>query len=359
MITNQQILDTLYFYHCPCDIFQTINGENFKDYYLIPLNGTTIKKLQARVADFSLTFGQPVTIETAHNALVLRIQNEKRKFYDFFSYLGNIEQRAGQVAIGITPYGSYLQDNLFTMPHLLVSGTTGAGKSNFIHNAIISLADCGGVCFRLIDLKRVELSIYNGCPFMVSDCVTDATQAEQALQFEVLEMENRYKLMEREHVNHYTQLKKPILARVIIIDELADLMLNRETRKSVEQSIVRIAQLGRAAGVHLIVATQRPDTTVITGLIKANIPSRLAFTTASAVDSRVIGVKGAENLTGKGDAIYHAIGKEPERVQAFYFDTHTPQEFINLVKQNQRQRQQPQPQQQPKTRRGFFARLFG
>ena len=350
MITNQQILDTLYFYHCPCDIFQTINGENFKDYYLIPLNGTTIKKLQARVADFSLTFGQPVTIETTHNTLVLRVQNDTRKFYDFFSYLGNITKQAGQIAIGISPYGSYIQDNLFNLPHLLVAGTTGSGKSNFIHNAIISLSNGGGVCFRLIDLKRVELSIYNGCPFMVSDCVTDETKADEALQSEVLEMQNRYKLMEREHVNHYTQLKKPILARVIIIDELADLMLNRETRKSVEQSIVRIAQLGRAAGVHLIVATQRPDTTVITGLIKANIPARLAFTTASAIDSRVIGVTGSNELTGKGDAIYKAIGKDPERLQAFYFETHTPQDFVELVKQNQRQK----PQQKPRTRRGFL-----
>ena len=356
MITNQQIIDTLYFYGCPCEVYQTINGANFKDYYLLPINGTTIKKLQSRVADFSLAIGRNVSIEIEGGALIFRVASENRSFFDFLSYLGNLEKRAGNVSIGITPSGCYLSDNLFTMPHLLVAGATGSGKSVFMHNAIISLSNGGGVCFRLIDLKRVELSIYNGCPFMVSDCITDATQAENALQFEVLEMQNRYKLMEREHVNHYTQLKKPILARVIVIDELADLMLNRDTRKSVENSIVKIAQLGRAAGCHLIVATQRPSADVVTGLIKANIPARVAFTTASAIDSRVIGVKGADALTGRGDGIYLATGKDPQRFQGLYFDSYAPADFVAQVKQNARSKPKPQPK--PKTRRGFFSGLF-
>ena len=233
------------------------------------------------------------------------------------------------------------------MPHLLVAGSTGSGKSVFLHDAIISLSTCGGVCFRLIDLKRVELSIYNGCGFMVSDCVTDAAEAEKALQEEVAEMGARYKLMERQHVNHYTQLKKPVAARVIVIDELADLMLNRTTRKNVELSIVRIAQLGRAAGVHLILATQRPSREVITGLIKANMPAKIAFKTASAIDSRVIGASGAENLSGKGDALFINTGREPQRVQAFYFQTYTPQDFAAGIRQR------------CPAKKGIIKRLFG
>jgi len=354
MITEKaQIQDVLAFYNCPCDVLDSRKAANFTDYFLLPLSGTTINKLQARVTDFSLLIGGAVSIALENGALLLRVANNERNFYDYFSYIGNMERKAGNVAIGINPAGCFVSDNLFTMPHLLAAGMTGAGKSVFIHNAIISLATCGGVCFRLIDLKRVELSIYNGCGFMVSDAVTDATSAAAALLDEVAEMENRYKLMEKYHVNHYSLLPdhKKLLARVIVIDELADLMLNRQARKDAEYSIVRIAQLGRAAGCHLIVATQRPSTNVITGLIKANIPARIAFTTSSAIDSRVIGVKGSENLTGKGDAIYCATGKEPQRVQCLYFDQVTPLDFVRGVLDKQKTRK-PE-------KRGFLKGLFG
>lgn len=334
---KSQIENILDFYKCPCDILGVRKAANFTDYLLQPVNGTTINRLQARVADFSLMIGSAVSIAIENSILLLRVANKTRVFYDYFTYIGNMEKRAGNIALGINPAGVFISDNLFTMPHLLAAGATGSGKSVFIHNAIISLASCGGVCFRMIDLKRVELSIYNGCRFMVSDCVTDAAAAAAALESEVAEMENRYKLMEKQRVNHYTQLKNPILARVIVIDELADLMLNKETRKRVELSIVRIAQLGRAAGCHLILATQRPSRDVITGLIKANIPARVAFTTASAIDSRVIGITGAEKLTGAGDAIYAATGKQPERVQSLYFEKYRPIDFINQVKANQTQ----------------------
>ena len=335
-MNKQQISDILSFYNCPCDIVGTRAGGSFTDYFLIPLSGTTINRLQARAKDFSLLVGSPVTVTTENNALLLRIANKDRTFYDFFSYYGNLEKIAGNIALGIDAGGCYVSDNLFNMPHLLVAGSTGSGKSVFLHNAIISLATCGGVCFRLIDLKRVELSLYNGCRFMVSDCITSAEKAERALHDECLEMDNRYKLMERQKVNHYTQLKKPLLARVIVIDELADLMLNKETRKSVENSIIRIAQLGRAAGVHLILATQRPSREVITGLIKANIPAKIAFTTARAIDSRVIGIQGAENLTGKGDCIFSAVGKEPQRLQSFYFSSYSPADFVRGIPKKKR-----------------------
>ena len=269
--------------------------------------------------------------------------------FNYFSFVPNLERVAGNFAIGINEQGDFVQDNLFRLPHLIITGATGSGKSVFVHDVIISLAINGGCCFRLIDLKRVELSMYNGCSFMVSDTITDAPTAERVLRYEVEEMENRYKLMERYRVRHYTKLPEheKLQARVIVIDELADLMLNRDTRRSVENSVVRLAQLGRAAGVHLVLATQRPSREVLTGLIKANIPAKITFKTASATDSRVIGIKGAEHLQGRGDGLYG--GNEidnPEHIQAFYIFDDDLEQFAEGAR----------PVKQSKM--GFFQRLF-
>ena len=354
MIDNKQIEDILEFYNCPCKVFNCRQGGGFIDYYLNPMKGTTINKVAARVNDFTLAIGQPVSIAFENMTLILRVKDaENNQIYNYFDYINNEHTQAGQISFGINPRGEYIQYNLFKMPHLLVAGATGAGKSVFLHTAIFSLAAGGHSVFTLIDLKRVELSIYRGLHF-VDSLVTDAETAEKQLKFEVAEMESRYKTMEKYHVRNYSELppKEALAARIIIIDELADLMLNKETRKSVENSIVRIAQLGRAAGCHLILATQRPSTDVITGLIKANIPCRLSFMTSSAIDSRVIGCKGAEMLNGRGDALLSIAGKkELERLQALYIDDKTLNNVINEIR-----RTQPP---QKKTRTGFFKRLFG
>ena len=349
---NKQIQDILSFYNCPCEVLTVQNLPMFTDFYLNPINGTTLKKLQSRVDDFALLIGAAVQVVVNNGALVLRVQTGKQATYDFFAYSHNMENKQGNIALGLDPCGAFVSCNLFSLPHLLVGGATGSGKSVFMHNAIVSLAMNGGACFRLIDLKRVELSVYNGCNFVIDKkCITDYNAADSVLQYEVKEMENRYKLMEKYNARNYKQLpqNKALLARVIVIDELADLLLNKATRKSVENSIVRIAQLGRAAGVHLILATQRPSREVITGLIKANIPARLSFKTATAVDSRVIGVNGAELLRGRGDCLY--MGGElstPQRLQAFYISDDHLQRFVNGVKRSQ-----------PQTRRGgLFGRLF-
>lgn len=349
-MTNNNILDMLNFYGCPCELVQSRQAGMFTDYFLNPTNGTTIKKLQARQVDFSFALGCPVSVILDNYNIILRIQNRERPFYNLFDYIHHVtERKNSNILLGLTPTGGGVFDTLDDMPHLLVAGSTGSGKSVFIHNAIICLSQ-SPVCFTMIDLKRVELTIYNGCPFMSRPVVTDARGAVLALQHEVAEMESRYKLMQRQGVRSYKDLRQPVAARVIVIDELADLMLNRETRKEIEYCIVRIAQLGRAAGMHLIVATQRPDTTVITGLIKANIPARLAFRTSSAIDSRVIGVKGAETLTGKGDGLYMSTTyTTPERIQSCFVDDATLQRFADDVRQVSRQA--------PK-RRGFFERLF-
>ena len=249
MIDSAQLEQVLQFYKCPCKVVTTRTGGGFIDYILQPVNGTTLNKIQSRVNDFSLALGQAVSIAFENMTLIFRVTDAGQKTkYDYFSYFCNLEKRAGQLALGINPRGEYVQYNLFDMPHLLVAGATGSGKSVFLHNAIISLLCNGGVSLRLIDLKRVELSAYNGLNQLVSDTITDAERARAVLESEVAEMMARYELMERYNVRNYKDLPadKALNARVIIIDELADLMLNRDTRKSVENSIVRIAQLGRA-----------------------------------------------------------------------------------------------------------------
>ena len=348
---DTKIEDILYFYNCPCEVAGTRQNAVYTDFFLNPINGTTLKRLQSRVSDFSLLIGAAVAIVIENGALILRVQTGKAQTYNFFEYCQNLESVSGSLALGINSNGGFVSSNLFSMPHLLVCGATGSGKSVFIHNCIVSLAMNKGVCFTLIDLKRVELSIYNGCNFVNDRVITDPETAERVLLSEVLEMESRYKLMERYKVRHYTQLppNKQLLARIIVIDELADLLLNKATRKSVENSIVRIAQLGRAAGCHLILATQRPSREVVTGLIKANIPARIAFKTATAIDSRVIGIQGAELLRGRGDCIYHGGDCiEPQRLQGFYISDKDLQTVINQTKQKQA----------PKQRRGFFKSLF-
>lgn len=354
MIALSELENILDFYKCPCKAIGAREGGGFTDYFLQPINGTTINKLQARVNDFCLATGQAVSIAFENMTLIFRVKDaEQQKVYNFFDYSNNLERKAGQLVIGINPRGEYVQYNLFDMPHLLVAGATGSGKSVFLHNAVVSLAINNNISFTLIDLKRVELSIYRGLHF-IDELVTDAARAEYVLRCEVNEMNARYELMERYGARNYKNLppEKALKARVIVIDELADLMLNRETRKSVENSIVRIAQLGRAAGCHLILATQRPSTNVITGLIKANVPCQLAFMTANAIDSRVIGCKGAENLSGRGDGLLNIAGhKELERVQSFYIDDDTLQQFVDGVKSKQ------EPPKQVK--KGFFQRLFG
>lgn len=354
MIEYSTIEDVLQFHKVPCNVITSRTGGGYCDYILNLGQGTTINKLQSRVNELSVAIGKPVSIALENLNVIFRIKSADAAIYNYFDYSNNLKNEAGNIAFGINPRGDYVQYNLFKMPHLLVAGATGSGKSVFLHSAIVSLAINNHVVFRLIDLKRVELSKYNGCGFVEGNTITDAKSADAALLDEVREMESRYTLMERYGVNNYKDLpaEKALKARVIVIDELCDLMLNKDTRRSVENSIVRIAQLGRASGCHLILATQRPSTNVITGLIKANIPCKLAFMTSSAIDSRVIGCKGAENLNGRGDGLLSIAGhKELERIQALYLDDDTLSQFVDGVRHTQPKQKQE--------RSGLFGRLFG
>jgi len=233
-------------------------------------------------------------------------------------------------AVGKDIGGSAIVGNISKMPHMLIAGTTGSGKSVCMNSIIISLlykASPEDIKLIMVDPKMVELGIYNGIPHLLIPVVTDPKKAAGSLQWAVTEMLRRYKLMSDVGVRDLESYNSIALSEeggqklptiVIIIDELADLML--VAAKEVEDSICRIAQMGRAAGMHLIIATQRPSADVITGLMKANIPSRIAFSVASAMESRIIlDTQGAEKLVGKGDMLFAPIGiGKPLRVQGCF-----------------------------------------
>ncbi len=246
------------------------------------------------------------------------------------------------VALGKDIGGNIIVGNIAKMPHVLIAGTTGSGKSVCINSLILSIlykATPDEVRMIMIDPKMVELGIYNGMPHLYVPVVTDPKKAAGALQWSVVEMLKRYRLFSESGVRDlagYNAIQQKhgedtLPQVVIIIDELADLMM--VASKEVEESICRVAQMGRAAGMHLVVATQRPSADVITGLMKANIPSRIAFAVSSALESRIIlDQQGAEKLVGAGDMLYSPIGSKPMRVQGAFVTDEEREEIINFVK---------------------------
>ncbi|MBE6975750.1 MAG: DNA translocase FtsK [Ruminococcaceae bacterium] len=249
-------------------------------------------------------------------------------------------------AVGKDISGNSIVGNIAKLPHMLIAGTTGSGKSVCMNSIIISLlykASPEDVKLIMVDPKMVELGIYNGIPHLLIPVVTDPKKAAGSLQWAVTEMMRRYKTMSDAGVRDLESYNSIVEAEeegsklpqvVVIIDELADLML--VAAKEVEESICRIAQMGRAAGIHLIIATQRPSADVITGLMKANIPSRIAFAVASAMESRIIlDTMGAEKLVGRGDMLYAPIGAgKPLRVQGCFVSDPEVEAVANYVKDN-------------------------
>lgn len=250
-------------------------------------------------------------------------------------------------AVGKDIGGSCIVGNISKLPHMLIAGTTGSGKSVCMNSIIISLlykASPEDVKLIMVDPKMVELGIYNGIPHLLIPVVTDPKKAAGSLQWAVTEMMRRYKSMSDAGVRDLESYNSIIDTQevegtklphvVVIIDELADLML--VAAKEVEESICRIAQMGRAAGIHLIIATQRPSADVITGLMKANIPSRIAFAVASAMESRIIlDTPGAEKLVGRGDMLFAPIGAgKPLRVQGCFVSDEEVEAVASYVKNN-------------------------
>ena len=249
-------------------------------------------------------------------------------------------------AVGKDISGKNIVGNISKLPHVLIAGTTGSGKSVCTNSLIVSMlykSTPEEVRFIMVDPKMVELAPYNGIPHLLIPVVTDPKKAAGALQWAVYEMMKRYKMFSEHNVKDLASYNKvaetdetlkKLPSVVVVIDELADLML--VAAKEVEESICRVAQMGRAAGMHLVIATQRPSADVITGLMKANIPSRIAFAVASAMESRIIlDTAGAEKLVGRGDMLYAPLGEgKPKRVQGCFISSEEIERVVNFVKEN-------------------------
>lgn len=309
--------------------------------------GVTLKKLSNRADDIALTLGvNAVSIApvTGKNGVVgVEVPNAKPSAVPLRDVLESRDFLYGPLttfALGRGIDGAVIMGDLAELPHVLIAGTTGSGKSVCLNALIVSLlykAAPEEMRFIMIDPKRVELAPYNGIKSLELPVVTDPAQAVSALQGAAVEMDTRYKAFEgcgvKELADYNRKAKTPVPRLVVVIDELSDLMMT--AGKAVEESIVRIAQMGRAAGIHLVIATQRPSSNVITGLMKANIPSRVAFAVASAMESRIIlDESGAENLCGKGDMIFKPFDGKARRLQGAFISNEEIERIVEETKRH-------------------------
>lgn len=350
----QLLEDTLASFGVQASVVDVIKGPAVTRFEVQPASGVKVSKIASLHNDLALNLrAKSLRIEApipGKAAVGIEVSNDSiatvtlREIIESDAFKKSKSKIS--VAIGRNVGGDAIVADLKSMPHLLVAGSTGSGKSVCINSMIISLlykAAPEEVKLILIDPKVVELSIYNGIPHLLIPVVTDSGKAAAALGWAVSEMNERYNKFAAEGVRDLQSYNETVKANgeddkvmpqiVIIIDELAELIMT--AKNTVEDSICRIAQKARAAGMHLIVATQRPSTDVITGVIKANIPSRIAFAVSSLTDSRVIlDVGGAEHLLGKGDMLYgpQSISK-PMRVQGCFVSDDEVRNVINFVKE--------------------------
>lgn len=298
----------------------------------------TISKLRARLEDLSIFLGGPVELDTSGGAVVLKLANSNRQKVGIYNYTcdisGGLAGYEIPLIIGQTENGTRLYYDLVKTPHLLAAGSTGSGKSVFMHNCILSALYSGKTTVVLIDVKRVEFSKYENIPHLAAPICYDTKTAFITLKGVVDNMNQRYELLQQSGARNIQEYRKnggKMNYITVFIDEMADLFLSD---KRIEKEVIKIAQLGRAAGIHLIVATQRPDSTIINGLIRANIPSRVCFAVQKATDSRIIlDQSGGEKLRGAGDGLFLPIGsKEAIHFQAPFISTAALQKAVELAR---------------------------
>jgi S-DNA-T family DNA segregation ATPase FtsK/SpoIIIE len=315
-------------------------------YEYAPAAGVKINKIVALADDLALGLkAQSVRVVGSvpgKAALGIEIPNKDRQVVYIRDLLTTEKYRSSvaklSIALGLDVVGNPVIADLAKMPHLLIAGATGAGKSVAINTIISSLlynATPDEVRLLMVDPKRIELSGYEGIPHLLHPVVVEPKLASRALQWAVREMERRYRLLEEAKVKNFDSYnqtgaeKLPYI--VIIVDELADLMM--VASKDVEASIARLAQMARASGMHLILATQRPSVDVLTGLIKANFPTRISFKVASKIDSRtIIDTSGAEHLLGAGDMLYLPSGRPLQRIHGAYISEAETTQIVDFLK---------------------------
>lgn len=316
-----------------------IQGPTVTRYEIHPAPGVKIAKITNLSNDIALSFAvASVRIEApipGKNAVGIEVPNRKRINVYLKEILQSSEFQNGKyklpIALGIDIGGKPIIADLTELPHLLIAGATGSGKSVCINNIILSILyklNPETVKFIMIDPKRVELNIYNGIPHLLIPIITDANQAIKVLNWAISEMEKRFKIFAEagvrnlegynEYVRNINDGTKSLPCIIIVIDELADLMLTSPVKA--EEALCRLAQMTRATGIHLIIATQRPSVDIITGSIKVNFPSRIAFAVSTQVDSRtILDVNGAEKLLGNGDMLFSPVGApKPIRAQGAF-----------------------------------------
>ena len=345
---------TLYSFGVSAKVENVSVGPTITRYELKPAEGTRVSKIANLADDIALNLAaETIRIEApipGKQAVGIEVPNDKKEAVHLREVIESDEFENNKsklsVALGKDVAGKTVVADIGKMPHVLIAGSTGSGKSVCINSIITSIiynAKPSEVKLVMIDPKVVELSVYNGIPHLLIPVVTDPKKAAGALAWAVIEMDDRYnkfaqkgvrdlkgynKAIEKENEN----LKLPQI--VVIVDELADLMM--VAAKDVEEAICRLAQKARAAGMHLVIATQRPSVDVITGLIKANVPSRIAFAVSSQIDSRtILDCSGAEKLLGKGDMLFSPVGSnKPQRIQGAFVSDDEVEKIVDFIKMN-------------------------
>ncbi len=349
LLSNAQILEnTLESFGLQAKVIQVNCGPTITRFEVQPSPGTKVSRIVNLADDIALSLAaSDVRIEApipGKAAIGIEVPNKAKSPVYLRDVLESTEFRTSisklTIALGKDIGGNPMVTDLSDMPHLLIAGATGSGKSvciNSIISSILYKAYPNEVKFMMIDPKVVELAVYDGIPHLLTPVVTDAKKAAAALNWMVTEMERRYQAFAKEGVREiarYNELnnEKPMPKILVIIDELADLMM--VSPREVEDSICRLAQMARAAGIHLVVATQRPSVDIITGLIKANIPSRISFAVSSQIDSRtILDISGAEKLLGKGDMLFFPVGaSKPTRIQGAYISEEEVEKLVDFSK---------------------------
>ena len=352
---SRKLVEALQSFGVQTKLVGVSRGPSVTRYELQPAPGVKISKITGLQDDIALNLASAgVRIEAPipnKSAVGIEVPNKARDTVFFRELVDTTEFKKSfdkklETVLGTDISGALVTCNIAKMPHLLIAGTTGSGKSVCVNSIIMSIlmkSTPQDVRLIMVDPKKVEFMMYNGIPHLLIPVVTDPKKAAGALAWAVNEMLNRYKQFSDNNVRDFTGFNE--LAKdpdsglmkmshiVIFIDELADLMM--ASPKDVEDSIVRLAQMARAAGMHLVIATQRPTVNVVTGLIKANIPSRIALMVASQTDSRVIlDVSGAEKLLGNGDMLYMPVGlPKPVRVQGCFVSDKEVERVVEFIKQ--------------------------